>query len=155
MLQENTIRYKQILIDIDNYNLLKDLGKAGDSFNDVIHDLLNRAVNISPNSSNEITENRLIEMGPGENSFILKIDSGLRKVGVNRISCFKDCLEIDFLDENGVTVNYPNDLQRIPGAVESSLLNSDFRLANYVVKRIVEYFQEHVYTLEVCIKELA
>lgn len=35
-------QFKQILIDLDNYNALKDLGKAGDSFNDVIGSLLNR-----------------------------------------------------------------------------------------------------------------
>jgi len=32
--------YKQILIDESNYGKLKDLGKAGDSFNDVISRLL-------------------------------------------------------------------------------------------------------------------
>ena len=38
----NNTQFKQILIDLDNYNALKDLGKAGDSFNDVIGSLLNR-----------------------------------------------------------------------------------------------------------------
>jgi hypothetical protein len=42
MLQENTNKYKQILIDVDNYNALKELGKTGDSFNKVISLLLNR-----------------------------------------------------------------------------------------------------------------
>jgi hypothetical protein len=41
MLAENTNKYKQILIDIDNYNALKDLGKTGDSFNKVIGTLIN------------------------------------------------------------------------------------------------------------------
>jgi hypothetical protein len=36
----NNIQYKQILIDIINYNALKDLGKTGDSFNKVIGNLL-------------------------------------------------------------------------------------------------------------------
>jgi len=31
---------KQIAISLENYNLLKELGKAGDSFNDVIKKLL-------------------------------------------------------------------------------------------------------------------
>jgi hypothetical protein len=43
MFKENTKRYKQVLIDIDNYNTLKGFGKAGDSFNDVIRLLLNRS----------------------------------------------------------------------------------------------------------------
>lgn len=33
-------RYKQILIDFENYNALKDLGKTGDSFNLVITKLI-------------------------------------------------------------------------------------------------------------------
>lgn len=33
-------RYKQILIDIDNYNALKEMGFMGDSFNQVIHRLI-------------------------------------------------------------------------------------------------------------------
>jgi predicted CopG family antitoxin len=32
--------YKQILIDNDNYNALKELGKTGDSFNSVISKLV-------------------------------------------------------------------------------------------------------------------
>ena len=38
----NSTQFKQILIDLDNYNTLKELGKAGDSFNKVIGSLLNR-----------------------------------------------------------------------------------------------------------------
>ena len=41
----NTANFKQILIDLDNYNALKELGEAGDSFNDVIRDLLIRTKN--------------------------------------------------------------------------------------------------------------
>jgi predicted CopG family antitoxin len=40
MLKSNT-KYKQILIDNDNYNSLKELGKTGDSFNSVISKLIN------------------------------------------------------------------------------------------------------------------
>lgn len=42
MLSVNTNKYKQILIDLDNYNALKELGKAGDSFNKVIGYLLDK-----------------------------------------------------------------------------------------------------------------
>lgn len=42
MKQSNITQFKQILVDLDNYNALKGLGKAGDSFNDVIGSLLNR-----------------------------------------------------------------------------------------------------------------
>jgi hypothetical protein len=45
MFAENTIKYKQILIDINNYNALKELGKAGDSFNDVIRSLISSNTN--------------------------------------------------------------------------------------------------------------
>lgn len=43
MFKENTKQYKQVLIHIDNYNALKDMGKAGDSFNDVIRLLLRKS----------------------------------------------------------------------------------------------------------------
>ena len=33
-------RYKQILIDLDNYQSLKEMGKTGDSFNSVISKLI-------------------------------------------------------------------------------------------------------------------
>lgn len=33
-------RYKQILIDIDNYDELKKLGQTGDSFNTIISKLI-------------------------------------------------------------------------------------------------------------------
>ncbi|HEU5120397.1 MAG TPA: hypothetical protein VFT71_05375 [Candidatus Nitrosocosmicus sp.] len=35
-------RYKQILIDTDNYNALKRLGQTGDSFNSVITKLIRK-----------------------------------------------------------------------------------------------------------------
>ena len=34
-------RYKQVLIDVNNYNALKKLGQTGDSFNSVIGKLIN------------------------------------------------------------------------------------------------------------------
>ncbi len=84
----------------------------------------------------------------------MNINSVLRKVGVNRIIGFKDHLEIDFLDEAGVNIVYPRDLQEIPREIESALLKSNLRLPNYAVKRIVEYFEEHEYKLEVGISKL-
>ena len=33
-------RYKQIVVDLNSYLALKKLGQAGDSFNDVIKDLI-------------------------------------------------------------------------------------------------------------------
>lgn len=33
-------RYKQIVVDLNNYLALKKLGQAGDSFNDVIKELI-------------------------------------------------------------------------------------------------------------------
>ncbi|HET6589820.1 MAG TPA: hypothetical protein VFG45_06630 [Candidatus Nitrosocosmicus sp.] len=33
-------RYKQILIDSDNYEVLKEMGKTGDTFNFIIRKLL-------------------------------------------------------------------------------------------------------------------
>jgi predicted CopG family antitoxin len=35
-------QYKQILIDSDNYNALKEMGKTGDSFNQVISKLISK-----------------------------------------------------------------------------------------------------------------
>jgi hypothetical protein len=54
-------------------------------------------------------------------------------VRINSIIGFKDYLEIEFLDENDVTVDYPKDLQNIPGEVELALLNSNMRLPNYLL----------------------
>jgi hypothetical protein len=93
-----------------------------------------------------------IEIKPDNKSFILEIDAGLRKMGVNSILGFRDHLEIDFLDENGVTVDYPKDLLELPKEVESALLNSDMRLPDYAINRIVEYFEVHEYKIEEVIK---
>jgi predicted CopG family antitoxin len=35
-------QYKQILIDSDNYNALKEMGQTGDSFNQVISRLISK-----------------------------------------------------------------------------------------------------------------
>jgi hypothetical protein len=45
MHSKNTNKYKQILIDVANYNELKELGKTGDSFNNIIGRILNRFKN--------------------------------------------------------------------------------------------------------------
>ena len=141
-------QFKQILIDLDNYKALKELGKTGDSFNNVIRDLLNKTTRYLRASTQDIENNDLIEMNADNKSFILKIDSGLRKVGVNRIIGFRDHLEIDFLDEAGVNIVYPRDLQEIPREIGSALLNSNLRLPNYAIKRIVKYFQEYMFRIE-------
>lgn len=154
MQQSNKMQFKQILIDLDNYNALKELGKAGDSFNNVIRALLNKTESTSHPSSVDSSFENMIEINPDNKSFILKVDSGLRQVGVNRIIGFKDHLEIDYLDESSVNVVYSKDLLEIPREVESALLNSNLRLPNYAVKRIVEYFEEHEYKIEVGISKI-
>ena len=87
----------------------------------------------------------------------------MRVVTIKRDRGFKSrtshFFEIDFLDKNCVTVDYPNDLLKIPEEVESVLLTSVLltsylRLPNYAVKRIVESFQDHVYKVEACVKEI-
>lgn len=98
--------------------------------------------------------NSLIEINPDNRSFILKIDSGLCTVGVDRIIGFNDHLDIDFLYEKGIMVNYPNDLLKAPEEVQLALLNSYLRLPNYAVKRISEYFHEHVYEIEEGVAQL-
>jgi predicted CopG family antitoxin len=35
-------QYKQILIDVENYDALKEMGQTGDSFNKVISKLINK-----------------------------------------------------------------------------------------------------------------
>jgi len=45
MHQRNNTQFKQILIDLDNYNALKELGKARHSFNDVIRSLIGTNTN--------------------------------------------------------------------------------------------------------------
>lgn len=44
--------YKQILVDKDNCNTLKELEKTGDSFNDIIRSLINKS-----NSKREVKSN--------------------------------------------------------------------------------------------------
>ncbi|WP_458743273.1 hypothetical protein [Candidatus Nitrosocosmicus sp. T] len=36
-------RYRQIVVDLNNYLALKKLGQAGDSFNDVIGNIIRKA----------------------------------------------------------------------------------------------------------------
>jgi len=150
----NTNQFKQILVDLDNYKALKELGKTSDSFNNVIRDLLNKTKSSLRASTQDMENNDLIEIDPDNKSIILKIDSGLRKVGVNRIIGFKDHLEIDYLDEAIVNVVYPKYLLEIPREVESALLKSNLRLPNFAIKRIVEYFEEHEYKIEVGISKI-
>ncbi len=150
----NNTQFKQILIDLDNYNSLKNLGKAGDSFNDVLRVLLaNNDCDNHTLSDESITEN-IIKMNADNKSFILKIDSGLRKVRIGRILGFKDHLRIDFLDDDCLNLEYPSDLLQIPKEVESALLNSNLQLPNHAVKRIVNYFEEHVHKIETGIIQL-
>lgn len=52
MNKSNNTQFKQILIDIDNYDALKELGQTGDSFNDVIRMLLNKS-----NTNTEVKPN--------------------------------------------------------------------------------------------------
>ena len=37
---QRTLKFKQIVVDIESYRTLKEMGKAGDSFNDVVKDLI-------------------------------------------------------------------------------------------------------------------
>ena len=46
----SSIRLKHIVIDEDNYRALKELGRTGDSFNDVLTNIL-RKVNVQQNDS--------------------------------------------------------------------------------------------------------
>jgi predicted CopG family antitoxin len=39
-MNKGNTQYKQILIDLNNYNALKQLGQTGESFNEVIHELI-------------------------------------------------------------------------------------------------------------------
>ena len=58
------------------------------------------------------------------------------------------------LDEAIVNVVYPKYLLEIPREVESALLKSNLRLPNFAIKRIVEYFEEHEYKIEVGISKI-
>ena len=46
----NNIQYKRIVVTQSNYNKLKRLGTAGDSFNDVITDLLEKINSLQQSS---------------------------------------------------------------------------------------------------------
>jgi predicted CopG family antitoxin len=52
-LVSNTMDLKTIAISRDNYQILKNLGKAGDSFNDVITHLVKKAGTIGISMNNE------------------------------------------------------------------------------------------------------
>ena len=41
-MQQSNVKYKQILFDSDNYQILKEIGQTGESFNQVIHKLINK-----------------------------------------------------------------------------------------------------------------
>ncbi|MGD9673730.1 MAG: hypothetical protein AB7U98_09655 [Candidatus Nitrosocosmicus sp.] len=145
MFQENTKQYKQVLIDLDNYNTLKDLGKAGDSFNDVITNVL-CIIGTKENKSNSVIKKEsVIRIYPEDHYFKVLIDSGLRKAGVDYIMGFKEYMNIVFLvDEYKVRIDYPEQLENLSQEVESELLGCDLGLPNYVITRIVRYIQENV-----------
>lgn len=106
---DNSTHSKQILIDVYNYNTLKELGKTGYSFNNVVHNLLNNSTIENQTSSNDIHIDNIVEIHTDDKSFILKIYSGLQKEGVNGIIDSNDDLEFEFLNENNVSVFYPKD----------------------------------------------
>ncbi len=64
MHQRNNTQFKQILIDLDNYNALKELGKAGDSFNDVVRALLTKTNATKCLSLEELNIEVVIEINP-------------------------------------------------------------------------------------------
>ncbi|MDN5846862.1 MAG: hypothetical protein L0H53_11380, partial [Candidatus Nitrosocosmicus sp.] len=71
-----------------NYNSFKGLGKSGDSFNNVIHGLLHTTNTYNQTISEGARINGIIEINIDNKSFFLKINSGLHKVGINKIICF-------------------------------------------------------------------
>jgi hypothetical protein len=59
MIKGDITPFKQVLVDIDNYSALKDLGKTGDLFNNVIRDLLIKAKKDSQNLTQKNWSNDL------------------------------------------------------------------------------------------------
>lgn len=53
--------------------------------------------------------------------FKLRIDSSLRKLGVIFITCYKDWMEIEFRGDFGLIIQYPENIDDLPDAVESEL----------------------------------
>lgn len=114
----NNTQFKQILIDLENYNALKNLGKAGDSFNDVIRILIGTNINEKHDTVSSLDK---IVLDPDNKSFMLRIDAALRKLGITYITCNKDHLVISFRGGYSVIVDYPNNMDDLHDAIESEL----------------------------------
>lgn len=148
---ENTNKYKQILIDVDNYNALKELGKAGDSFNDVIRSLI-RSNTTEYNQYTEYSFDNIV-FGPNNKSFKLRIDSALRKLGVIFIECHRDCMTINFRGEIVCNVDYPENMVNLQESVESELrLRTELFESN--IRTIGSYISEYGGLIKNALKQM-
>ena len=81
-------------------------------------------------------------------SFEVEIDLPLRKAGVDSITGYEDYLRIWFMDDSGIDVDYLEDTDNLPKAVERELLKwrsceEGHALPAYIIERIVNYIKTH------------
>jgi hypothetical protein len=147
----NTTHFKQILIDLDNYNALKELGKTGDSFNDVIRSLIRSNTNKHYQDMGYSFGN--IVFGPNNKSFMLRIDSALRKLGVTFIECHKDYMTINFRGEGICNVYYPDNMDNLQESIESELrLRTELFESN--IRTIGSYISDHGGQINSALKQI-
>lgn len=81
-------------------------------------------------------------------SFEVEINLPLRKAGVDSITGYEDYLRIWFIDDSGVDVEYPDNMNNLPEAVERELLKwrsceEGHALPAYIIERIVNYIKTY------------
>lgn len=151
MRKSNNTHFKQILIDLDNYNTLKELGKAGDSFNDVIRSLIRSNTDEYNQETGYPLDN--IVFGPNNKSYMLRIDSALRKLGVTFIECHRDYMTISFRGECVCNVHYPENMDNIQECIESELrLRTELFESN--IRTIGSYISEYLGEIKVALKQI-
>ena len=153
MLVENTYTYKQIIIDSDKYNALKNLGKTGDSFNKVLGTLINR-IKIEGGKAYRMSLiiNKIVFIS--DDVFKVRIDSALRKLGIVDITCYKDWMEMGLRGEDvGIRIEYPDDLDYLPDVIEEEVrFQTSYYESN--IQIIKAYISENLELIKGAVKQL-
>ena len=88
-----------------------------------------------------------------EDVFKVRIDSSLRKLGIIDITCYSDRMEIGLRGDGlRITINYPDDLDYLPDAVEEEVrFQSSYFESN--IQTIKDYISENLELIKSALKE--
>ena len=138
--------YKQILIDSDNYNSLKNLGQTGDSFNSVIYRLVKNFNEWEV--TNWMSEIQDVIIRDSDKQFRLRINGFLRSRGVSQIVGTKEYLEIQFIGgEDGIRIVYPTNLEDLHKSIKQELI-AETQLSLIEIDNIRFYISDYIEEIE-------